>query len=85
MEERENNLVLFNAPESGKQNAQERQNGDEVKFTSFCINGPQLPADRLQKVDKIIRLATPSTEPTARPRPMKVLLKNREDKVEIFR
>ena len=52
MEKRENNLVLFNAPESSKQNAQENQNEEEVKFTSFCVNGLELPADCLPKVDK---------------------------------
>ena len=54
MEKRENYPVLFNAPESGQQNAKEKQNEDEVKFTSFSINSFQVPGDRLPKVEKIM-------------------------------
>ena len=84
MKKRENNLVLLNAPENGKQHAQERQNVHEVKFTSFCINDLQLPADCSPDVDKVIRLWRPSTEPDARPRPFKVLLKKVEGEGRSF-
>ena len=36
MEKRENDLVLFNAPDRGKQNAEERQNEDEVNSLPFA-------------------------------------------------
>ena len=77
-EKRENNLVLFTAPENGKQNAQERQNEDEGKFTSFWINGFQLHADLLPKTDKIVRLGKPCTNPNDRPQQTKVVLENRD-------
>ena len=85
METRRNNFVLFNAPEIGKENAQERQNEEEVKFPCFCIPGLQMLGDRLAMVHKIIQLGRPSTDRNAQPRPLKFFLKNREDKVEIFR
>ena len=53
LEKRENNPVLFNTPESGKPNAQKRQNEGEVKFKFFCINSLQLLVDRLPEVDKL--------------------------------
>ena len=84
MKKRENNLVLLNAPESGKQHAQEKQNEHEVKFTSFCINDLQLPADCSPDVNKVIRLGRPSTDPDARPRPFKVLLKKLEGEGRYF-
>ena len=73
MEKRENNMFLFNPPEIGKQNRQERQN--EVTFTSFCVNDLQLPGDQSPKVDKVIQLRRPITESNAPPRPRTVFLK----------
>ena len=85
LEKRESNLVLFNVPESKKQNAKEREDDDLEKFNDFCVEGLKIPADRLPAVEKAIRLGKASTEENVRPRPMKLILTSRDEKAQIFR
>ena len=85
LEKRESNLVLFNVPESKKQNAKEREGADLEKFYDFCVEGLKIPADSLPAVEKAIRLGKASTEDNVRQRPMKLILTSRDEKAQIFR
>ena len=85
LEKRESNLVLFNVPESKKQNAKEREDDDLEKFSDFCVEGLKIPANRLPAVEKTIRLGKASTEENVTPRPMKLILTSRDEKAQNFR
>ena len=83
-EKRENNLVLFNVPESKFGNPKEKENEDLQVFHQFCAEGLRVQMDESQ-IDKVIRLGKISNEDAARPRPLKIFLKEKKDKVNIFR
>ena len=83
-EKLENNLVHFHVPESKLGNPKERENEDLQVFNQFCAEGLRVPMDESQ-IDKVIRLGKISNEDAARPRPLKIVLKEKKDKVNIFR
>ena len=83
-EKRENNLVLFNVPESKLGNLEERENEDLQVFNQFCAEGLSIEMDESQ-IDKVIRPRKISNEDAARPRALKIVLKEKKEKVNIFR
>ena len=83
-EKRENNLVLFNVPESKLGNPKERENEDLQVLNQFCAEGLRVQMDESQ-IDKVLRLGKFSNEDAARSRPLKIVPKEKKDKVNIFR
>ena len=83
-EKRENNLVLFNVPKSKLGNPKKRENEDLQVFNQFCAEGLRVQMDESQ-IEKVIPLGKISNEDAARPKPLKINLKKKKDKVNIFR
>ena len=67
-----------------KGNPKERENEDLQVFNQFCAEGLRVEMDESQ-IDKVIRLGKISNEDAARPRPLKIVLKEKKDKVNISR
>ena len=82
-EKRENNLVLFNVPKSKLGNPKKRENEDLQVFNQFCAEGLSVQMDESQ-IEKVIPLGKISNEDAARPKPLKIVLKKKKDKVNIF-
>ena len=80
-EKRENNLVLFNVPESKLETPKERESEDLQVFHQYCEEGLRIDLDenQIEKVGKVINEGSP------KPRPLKIVLKEKRDKVNIFR
>ena len=83
-EKRENNLVLFNVPESTLETPKGRESEDLQVFNQFCAKGLRIELDENQ-IDKVIRIGKISNEDTPRPKQLKIVLKEKTDKVNIFR
>ena len=56
-EKRENNLVLFNVPESKLETPKRRESEDLQVFNQFCAKGLRIELDENQ-IDKVIRIET---------------------------
>ena len=83
-EKRENNLVLFNVPESKLETPKGRESEDLQVFIQFCARGSRIELDENQ-IDKVTRIGKISNEDTPRPRPLKIVPKEKKDQVNIFR
>ena len=83
-EKRENNLVLFNVPESKLETPKERESVDLQVFLHFCEEGLRIDLDENQ-IEKVIRIGKVSNEGSPKPRPLKIVLKEKRDKINIFR
>ena len=83
-EKRENNLVLFNVPESKLETPKKNGSEDLQVFIQFCAKGLRIELDENQ-IDKVIRIGKIRNEDTPRPRPLKIVLKEKKNKVNIFK
>ena len=83
-EKRENNLVLFNVPESKLETPKGRKSEGLQVFNQYCAKGLRIELDE-NHIDKVIRIGKISNEDTPKPWPLKIVLKERENKVNIFR
>ena len=83
-EKRENSLVLFNVPESKPETPKGRKSEDLQVLNQFCAKGLRIELDENQ-IDKVIRIGKISNEDTPRTRPLKIVLKEKKDEVNIFR
>ena len=63
----ENNLVLFNVPESKPETSKGRKSEDLQVINQFCAKGLRIELDKNQ-TDKVIRIGNISKEDTPRPR-----------------
>ena len=84
IEKWEQNIVLFRVPESKKDSPENRQKDDIEFFSDFCINGLSC---NVPEVQKAIRLGEPPspTDQIRRNRPLKIVLRDRTEKEEIFK
>ena len=83
-EKQENNLVLFNVPESKLETPKERESEDLQVFHQFCEEGLRIDLDENQ-IEKGIRIGKVSNEGSPKLRPLKIVLKEKRDKINIFR
>ena len=84
-EKRENNLVLFNVPESKIETPKERESEDLQVFHEFCEEGLRIDLDENQ-IEKVIRIRKVSNEGSRKPSSLKkIVLKEKRDKINIFR
>ena len=83
-EKRKNNLVLFEVTESKLETPRGRESEDLQVFNHFRAKGLRIELDENQ-VDKVVRIGKFSNEVTPRPRPLKLVPKEKKDKMNIFR
>ena len=78
---REQNLILFNVKESVLEYSDQRKQEDLNFFDTLCKEG--LKSEHPPTVLNAIRLGKSSTatEPVIRPRPLKLVLENRDEKI----
>ena len=69
IEKRENNLVLFNVPESKLETPKERESEDLQVFHQFCEEGLRIDLDENQ-IEKGIRIGKVSNEGSPKLRPL---------------
>ena len=80
----ENNMVLFNVPESKLEIPKEQESEDIQVFHQFCEEGLRIDLDENQ-IEKNIRIGKLSNEGSLKPRPLKIVLKEKMGKINIFR
>ena len=79
-EKRENNLVLFNVPESKLETPKERESEDLQVFHQICEDGLRIDLDENQ-IQIVIRIGKVSNEGSPKPRPLKIVLKEKRDRL----
>ena len=84
IEKLEQNIVLFRVPESKNDSPESRQKDDIEFFSDFCINSLSC---NVPEVQKAIRLGEPPSpkDQIRRNRPLKIVLRDRTEKEEIFK
>lgn len=76
---RENNLIIHRVTESTNENQEMRRKDDELFFEKLCTEA--LGIGKIEP-EKVFRLGPPQTEKS---RPIKIVMRNIEDKVAIMR
>ena len=77
-ESRKNNLIVFGIPESKDEDINVRKAHDETKFKEVCTIGMEIEVE----VSSVTRLRTKNENG---PKPMRVKLRNEEDKWKVLR
>ena len=80
----EQSIVLFRVPESTKDSPENRQKDDIKFFSDFCINGLSCNLPEIQKAIMLGESPSP-TDQIRRKRPLKIVLRDRTEKEEIFK
>lgn len=83
-EQRENNIILFRVEESTEVKADDRVQEDKNFVDEFCQEGLLL-VDNEVTIKNVIRLGPKPTKEKPNPRPLKVILEDKTDKIQIFR
>ncbi|KAH3870806.1 hypothetical protein DPMN_033996 [Dreissena polymorpha] len=84
-DERKNNIIMYNIPESNAQTNEDKQTEDDVKIRQECEFVENQENCQPTKIKQNKRLGEIQRGPKARPRPMKVVLERELEKVKFLR